>query len=223
MIKYKDFISSYFPGCHYTKNFDLIFSLISSNNILLDIFNTYVDNKTKNNLIFSKRYQIGINKILIYIPLNDNIGIYACMRYLIEQLLKFIYSIYINETIEKINTTGFRIIKDNLLKQENYPFDKNIIEQLISYYVKYSNNIHEKNIILQDTFPYLTSLLTQPNKFLEEVYNDLNSILDDCYLIYIKQFNIYYNRFSTDERLRLDKCFGSSKRKKIYNLLNMKK
>lgn len=56
----------------------------------------------------------GINKILIYLPLNDNIGIFSCMRYSIEQFLKFIYSIYLNDSVEIINKKGYRHIKERI-------------------------------------------------------------------------------------------------------------
>ena len=98
MSEYLKFMEKYFPYSSKIPNEDKIYQLVCENNLMVGIILSNMDASrfylNEEKLIFYRRYRDGVNKILIYIPLNDEIGIYACMRYSIEQLLKFIYSIY---------------------------------------------------------------------------------------------------------------------------------
>lgn len=52
---------------------------------MLKYINLNVAYTNMEKLVFYRRFRDGINKILLYLPINEEIGIYACMRYSIEQ------------------------------------------------------------------------------------------------------------------------------------------
>ena len=91
MNEYSKFLKKFFPLSAEIPNGNTIYQFVCENNLISEIILSYMDvNKfymSKEKLIFYRRYRDGVNKLLIYIPLNDEIGIYACMRYSIEQLL----------------------------------------------------------------------------------------------------------------------------------------
>lgn len=71
-------------------------------NEILQVLSIIKKRITEEKCMYFHRFRDGINKILIYLPLNDGIGIYACMRYSIEQFIKFICSIYFEKEIEPV-------------------------------------------------------------------------------------------------------------------------
>lgn len=161
-------------------------------------------------------------KILIYLPLNDSIGIYACMRYSIEQFIKFIYSIYFEKEIDKINKTSYRFIKDdingNTLIQDKL---KSELRKIYTYYAKYSNDIHNKKIIYDDNLNFLGDILTMQNNFCKDIDTDLSTILLITYTIIKEIFNIHYEDFCASERSQFQNLTINRHRKeKILTILS---
>lgn len=69
------------------------------------------------------------------------------MRYSIEQLLKFIYSIYFEKNIADISRTSYRYIKEDIKKNGNIDtYIKECLLKLYTYYANYSNDLHDKEV-----------------------------------------------------------------------------
>lgn len=141
MGEYADFISKYFPLSGQMENEETLYRLICESNLISRIMLKYMDMSIEyvdqEKLIFYRRFRDGINKVLLYLPLNEEIGICACMRYSVEQFLKFIYAIYFEKDIEKIVQTSYRHIKDDVKKNNVIPEKvKTEFQKMYTYYNK---------------------------------------------------------------------------------------
>ena len=151
-------------------------------------------------LIFQKyylRYRDGINKLLIYVPVNDDIGVYACMRYIIEQILKFIYSLYGENSIEKINRTSYRHIKEEIRLMRNMP---------------------DKSVDYDHELTFLGEVLKDENKFKDSI-SDIKNIVFNVYDILISIFEITYEQLNLSERIKLSEVIKRNRKEKILELL----
>ena len=91
MDEYDEFLFKYFPNANFSKDDKRsLYGLVCENNVMSEIFLKYISSHNTDFMMYYLRYRDGINKLLIYVPVNDDIGVYACMRYIIEQILKFI-------------------------------------------------------------------------------------------------------------------------------------
>lgn len=226
MDEYRNFIIKYFPYCSLCTNTEMenLYRYICENNFTTDIYRKYLEpNKfhlTPQKLIFLNRYQVQLNKLLIYVPLNDGLGVNACMRYCTEQLLKFLYAICIDEGIDRINTIKYRFLKENLKSNIHLiGITDNEIDKLSSYYAKYSNEIHDKNNIIDNEVIYLKQVITGPNDYIKEVNNDLNKILEIYHNIMITVFEIHKNSLASFERIRLPQIVGKKRADKLIDLM----
>ena len=84
------------------ENEETLYRLICESNLISRIMLKYMDMSIEyvdqEKLIFYRRFRDGINKVLLYLPLNEEIGICACMRYSVEQFLK----LYMRSILKKI-------------------------------------------------------------------------------------------------------------------------
>ena len=75
MSEYLKFMEKYFPYSSKIPNEDKIYQLVCENNLMVGIILSNMDASrfylNEEKLIFYRRYRDGVNKILIYIPLND--------------------------------------------------------------------------------------------------------------------------------------------------------
>lgn len=225
MSEYRDFLVKYFPLSNKMEKEDRIYNLVCENNVISEMFLKYINyhpnNINQEKTIYYKRFRDGINKLLIYLPINEGIGIYACMRYSVEQFLKFIYSIYFTESIDRINRTSYRHIKDDIRGNINITTDIRLnIEKLYTYYAKYSNDVHDKNVIYDKELTFLADTLKGENEFSKFVEKDLSNILLIVYEIMCKIFDISYNCLNVSERLQIAKLALKKRRVKILKILN---
>lgn len=218
--EYEEFINKYFPFSTYHSLYTDVYKIICKNNILTDIYLKYSDiGEDHESILFLHRYKWGLNKILLYLPVNDGIGINGCIRYSIEQLLKFIYSICFNYSIDKINKTSYRHIKDDLktrtstirIKTEN-------LECLYVYYAKYSNDVHDKNTSNQE-IDFLEMILKSDSKFINQVHADLINITKQFDTIMIYLFNIRTNNLSLAETHQLQRILSAKQYSKLISLM----
>nr|WP_302597955.1 hypothetical protein [uncultured Cellulosilyticum sp.] len=220
MKEYERFIKKYFPAANYKEDLGTLYLYICENNYMTDIYMKYLDRDkeylSEEKIVFLNRYKIGLNKILIYILINDTIGINACMRYCIEQFLKFTYSIYINKSVNEINKVSYRFLKEELNKTS---IDSGELKKLYSYYGKYSNEIHDKQTVLTNEMSYLETILVTPNCFIESVNQDISKILRSYHKIMIDIFQIKEMQLSAAERIGLENLLGRKKKEKIMKLL----
>lgn len=225
MDEYTEFLQKYFPYSNLSdSNKRDLYNLVCENNIMseacFNCMDTDKGNLHTDKMMYYLRYKDGVNKLLIYIPLNDEIGIYACMRYAIEQFLKFIYSIYLTTTTEHINRTSYRHIKEEIKLMTNMPDDvKRKVKGLYTYYAKYSNNIHDKRVEYEHELTFLSDLLKEENKFGDSV-SDLRNIIYCGYDILVSIFDISYEQLNLSSRMQLAKIKPSKRQKKILSLLN---
>lgn len=222
---YEGFVKKYFPYTKIHSDMELLYKYVCSNNVLTEIYMKYLNPHTEclepTKLSYLEKYADGINKLLIYIPLNDNIGVNACMRYIIEQLLKFFYSIYTNDNIEKINRTSYRHIKEYFRTNEgSRTIGEDLLNELYSFYAKYSNDLHDKSSNLEDKLQYLQKLLMKENHYIDRVLNDLKNIIVLNNNIMINIFNITIDDLSAAERLRLQSELSNKMYKKIIKQLD---
>lgn len=226
MNKYERFLKKYFPSANISNKleFEELHLLVCRNNFMTDIYIKYLDvNKlylNQEKMIFLKRYKMQLNKLLIYIPLNDSIGINGCIRYCIEQLIKFLYAVYIDESVERINNTKYRILKDGLSKLENnVEVEKEILDKLFSYYGAYSNEIHDKRTDLRDELVYLKDLIVGENTYIKEVNKDIRNIITIYEDIMIRIFSIKENNLASFERMQLPNIVGKNRTRKLLELM----
>lgn len=226
-MDYFHFIKKYYPYCKASIKINLVHEKIEENNILLQILINHIKTNylylNNDKLVFLNRYMSGINKILLYIPLNDDIGVDACMRFSIEQVLKFIYSIYFDKSAQSINKTSYRNIKDdfkNIKSEIDIIYDD--LSKLNTYYGKYSNNIHKSCYTESDDLYYLADILTKnDSKISTDIYNDLTKIFKIVDKIIIDIFDIKIEALNISERLRLSNGLSNRRYKYIDTLLRV--
>ena len=224
MNEYDKFLFKYFPNAQFLPDDKkALYSLVCENNIMSEIILNCISsckmNLTTDFIMYYLRYRDGINKLLIYIPLNYDIGVYACMRYIIEQILKFIYSLYGENAAEKINRTSYRHIKEEIRLMRNMPEDiKEKVEKLYTYYAKYSNNVHDKSVDYDHELKFLSEILKDQNKYKDSIC-DIRSITFNVYDILISIFKITYQQLNLSERIKLSEVIKKNRKKRILELL----
>lgn len=219
MKEYQKFLTKFYPQVNYSVDCSSLYMLVVENNIMTKLFLKY-KNKKDGEDIFYKRFRDAVNKLLIYVPLNDGIGINACMRYLIEQFLKYIYSIYFNLTIKNINKISYRHIKEDFKEKEN--IEEKILcrlEKLYSFYAKYSNDVHECSIVYEKELTFLAKILKEDNIYISKIISDLQKILFVTYEIMFYIFGMKYEKFSFPDRTLVNKIHSKKRRQKILQWL----
>lgn len=224
-MTYYDFIQKYFPNSGASDKIEILYRKIEEINTLYEIFqnhtnfaNSYLN---EDKIIYLKRHIVGLNRLLIYVPLNDDIGIDACMRYSVEQFLKFLYGIYFDKDINKINKTSFRNIKDDFKELTN--LDARVSECLTTIYNlygKYSNNIHKNCALDEDRFKYLSEILTSETGYAYKIQEDIDKIFSFFATVMASIFEIKMEGLSSSERLRL---YSGLKRKKYNYVIELLK
>lgn len=225
--EYKEFIKKYFPysGAINDESIELIYSRICENNLVTDIYDKYISNEEYNNgiscyLIFLQRYKNHFNKLLLYIALNDYSGVNFCIRTAIENLLKFLYSIYFNKKFQTVNTTSFRHLKEELNSLETELFiDTGKLNILFTYYGDFSNSIHDKLESYQSELEYMESII-QSNAFkFNELDGKLIKILNNYELLISNIFKFSEKTFSSSEMIRLKNALSVKRFNKIKEFL----
>nr|DAM38926.1 MAG TPA: hypothetical protein [Caudoviricetes sp.] len=224
MGEYADFISKYFPLSGQMENEETLYRLICESNLISRIMLKYMDMSIEyvdqEKLIFYRRFRDGINKVLLYLPLNEEIGICACMRYSVEQFLKFIYAIYFEKDIEKIVQTSYRHIKDDVKKNNVIPEKvKTEFQKMYTYYAKYSNNVHAKEIDDSRELISLGRIVGGENEYAVDIEKDLRDILNISYEVMQSIFGVKFESLNTSERMNISNLQSKKRRKKICEIL----
>lgn len=223
MGEYGKFINKYFPSSAPIENEEALYRLICESNLISQIMLKYisleVEYLTESKLIFYKRFRDGVNKLLMYLPLNEEIGIYACMRYSIEQFLKFIYAIYFDEELEVIGRTSYRHIKEDIKKNSVISDDIKLeMQKIYTYYANYSNDVHAKEIDENKELVSLGKIIKSDNEYSKAIENDLRKFLNISYKIMNKIFHIKYEILNTSERMSIERL-QSNRKKIIFEML----
>lgn len=227
MEEYDYFINQYFPLSHIIDNAKNIYCLVCENNLISKIMLKYINlnvaytNMVK--LVFYRRFRDGINKILLYLPINEEIGIYACMRYSIEQFLKFIYAIYFDESIERIARVSYRHIKEDIKENVEIAGEiKKELQKVYTYYAKYSNDIHAKEFEEDEELISLGKIIKSKNEYANDIETDLRNILNSSYRTMQAIFSVKYEMLEASERINIENFPSSKGKKRIYEILDYK-
>lgn len=223
---YREFVEKHFPfsGIIKNENIDLLYLRVCENNLVTDIFEKYICDKSMSDItcqiIFLQRYKIQFNKFLLFLPVNDLFGINSCMRVIIENLLKFFYSIYVYDEFENINKIKFRNIKEKLNKIETDLFmDKESLNVLFNYYGHFSNYIHDKTNEYESQLKYIESIIELNEINLNELDQKLVKILNIYEKLICKIFKINEETLSVGELIRLKNNLPKKRYEKIKEYL----
>lgn len=228
--EYKEFIERNFPNSGVIENkfINSIYLRVCENNLITNIFQKYILKNNPTNmhyeLLFLKRYQIQFNKILLYMPLNEYSGISFCVRSMLEYLLKFIYSIYINKSKDIINRCSFRHMKEDLNKLElDLEKEKEKLNILFNYYGKYSNLIHDKENEYNYDMEYMEGIITNNSLDLEALNVDLINILNIYETLISYIFEINNDTLALAEKIVLKNTIKIKRYNKIIDNLKVQK
>lgn len=224
MGEYAEFINRYFPASSKIENDEVLYQLICESNLISKIMLKYLSlevayiNEAK--IIFYRRFRDGVNKLLIYLPLNEEIGIHACMRFSIEQFLKFIYAIYFDKEPDEISKTGYRHLKEDIKNNDLIPREvKFELQKIYTYYAEYSNDMHAKEIDENEELISLGRIIRTSNEYSSRIENDLRNLLNTSYTIMSEIFHIKYEMLNASERIGIENLSSRGRKKKIYKIL----
>lgn len=220
--EYKDFVKNNFPKSKLNNNEtrDILYKHIYENNLITNIIlkNIEINKKKSGYLDFIIIYKNQLNKLLLCLPLNEKSIAFFFVRSALENLLKHIYSFFIDIEINKVNRTSFRHIKEDLKSSiYHYEINKNI-ESLFNYYGKYSNSIHNKYNEFDLEFNNIENLIINGEIDLKILDDDLVDIMSNYYVIVNNIYSISYESFSSAERLRIHNNLSKNRAHKIEKI-----
>lgn len=217
---YAEFLKRNFPSCPViddtvTLN---IYNLICQNNVLTNIFLARIlDKYPKFQIGFLELYQKQLNKILIYIGLNESDGLNYCVRSLVEYLLKFFYSVKIEESFDKINKFQYRHLSEELRKKEEGQIDfGDNIQIFLNYYGLFSNELHGKADKITCELDYLQQIISNKHIDYNKIFNALKNIIYKYFVILIQILDLSVSNLSFDEILRIRNVMTEKQVEKIF-------
>lgn len=219
--EYRNFLNEHIPKSNIinTDKTNYVYTRVVENLLVTEIFKNCIGEcEIECYLDFLEDYKNQFNKILLYIGINDYNSVTYCIRSLIENLLKFIYSIYIVESKENISKLSFRNIKDDLNEfyQSGLEINLELIMKLCDIYGKYSNVIHGKSSN-QASIQYIVEIIEKENKQLNDIDKILLNIVDIYEDIMSEILCIEY--LSTNDLLTLRKSISSNRFNKLKKRL----
>lgn len=220
---YFKFMQDNFPNSSRKNDEKLIvtYKRIQEANACIEIIEKYSQLSCVNSgIIYSNRFQRNLNKLLLYLPLNDEIGINIIMRTIIESLLKYCYSITIERDFEKTNKTSFRNIKDDLNKIKTLEyFANNLLDNLFSLYSSYSNDVHLKKMRITPDCEALQNIISGESYDVNKINSDLTRIIDIYNSFSIKYFELRESSLTVSERIRLNNRVSEKRKKRFLEQL----
>lgn len=218
---YINFLENSFPKCPVKKEkiIESIYEKICENNMLTDIFTPRIIKKyPKSQIEFLQLYKKQLNKILIYIGLNEEDGLNFCFRSCIEYLLKFIYSIQTVNNFSTINNINYRHLSESLKDEENqiYPNIKIDINNFFDYYGKFSNSVHGKTQKTKNEIIYLEQIISFKHINYSKVYNYMSNILNSYEKVMQNILKITSKNLSASEILRCKEIMKNNKFNKLF-------
>lgn len=218
--EYTKFLKQYIPKSNFIHNNKTkeIYLRVVENVIVTEIFKNYFNEYgIECYMDFLDIYKNKYNKILLYLGINDYDSVTYCIRSLIENLLKFIYSIYIIESKENIEKLSYRNMKNELIEfsQNGLEIKLDVINKLFSIYGEYSNAIHGKKNN-KVSLEYIIDIIENENENLSNIEIVLLDILNIYEDIMINILSIEY--LSTSDLITLKKSLS----KKRFNTLTNK-
>lgn len=219
--KYRKFLEEYIPKSYLlkTNKTENIYLRVIENILVTEIFRENINiQKIECYEEFLEEYKNQFTKCLLYIGMNDYSGLEYSIRGTIENLLKFIYSLYIVEKYESITILSFRHLKEDLIEFQKNGLEMNIslIIKLCDVYGKFSNAIHGKNKD-KTSLQYIIDIIVNEDKRMEDIDNVLLNILN----IYEEILSgiLQLEGLSTSEMLTLKRNLSNNRYNKLKNKL----
>nr|DAE48816.1 MAG TPA: hypothetical protein [Caudoviricetes sp.] len=219
--KYCEFLKSNFPNFPNPdlKEIEQIYIKICENNILTDFFVEKLRELDKEiSIEFINRYKKTLNKLLIYIGVNDEDIINFSFRSSVEYILKSLCSFNEFSSEEKINKLSFRSISELLKKEENYLYTDMKVDSsnLLSLYGKFSNEVHGKVDIKINELEYMNLILGTNHVDYSKIYNNICNIVDTYEKIFIRALNISLSNIDASIIFKLSNIVSNKRIKKIF-------
>jgi hypothetical protein len=221
--RFLEFVRENFPNSYILKNTEelkLLFYRVHENFIVSEIIEKYLkhnyEGKRNFHIEFLINYKNNFNRLLLTVPLNDSQIIYFNMRAIIENLLKFLYSVDNKIDVQKVRKTSYRHIKEHLLKTN---MCLKSLNTLFSYYAKYSNFVHDQKELYEKEIIYIEKILQNKTNYLLSLSENLLKIINCYYSLIFKTFNITQRMFSSSENLRLMKNLTPKRYNKLLSYI----
>lgn len=215
---YLKFLEENIPNSNFikTQKTTNVYSRVVENILVTEIFKVHLEkNNVECYLGFYEKYEEQFKRILLYIGINDYNSVAFCIRSLIENLLRFIYSMYIRDSEKNISNISFRNMKEQLSEFNKFGLEMNIdnIMKLCSIYARYSNDIHGKTK-LKSSVEYIEGIIQEENIELRNIDSELTNILNIYEELFIEILEI--KNLSTNELISLKKSLSNNRFKKLY-------
>lgn len=223
--EYNEFIKKHFPysSCNENESIELLYARVCENNLVTEVYEKYIlaeECGINYHFIFLQKYRNQLNKLLLYLPLNEPSGINFCMRATIENLIKFLYSIYFRVDLQSVTRCKFRHIREGLsgVETESY-IDKVKMNILFNFYGNFSNSIHDKVEDQEFQLEYMESIIETCAFGLVELEAKVVTMLNIYESLICNIFEIKEETLSSSDILRLKKSLSSNRFKKVVNNL----
>lgn len=218
---YIDFLKESFPKLTLQQSDDLkkIYMKICENNILSDYFRSQLTGKyEKVKIEYLDYYRSQLNKILIYIGINEENIINFCFRASTEYILKLLYSMKNDNDISAIDKKSFRFLSDDLKNKDEELYKDMVqdIAKLLSDYGHFSNKIHGK-LNDKNELQYMNEILTGSNIDFSRTFRQLTNIVDVYEKILIRSLKINKKNIDASLIFRLENLISNNRISKLLS------
>lgn len=218
--KYINFLNESFPKLSLEEEEALIdiYKTICENNIFTDSFKNKLCLKYEHAKDeYFEYYRNQLNKILIYVGINDKNVIDFCFRLSVEYLLKLLYSIKNNLDIKEINKKSFRFLSEDLKNTDSEIYTGMVddISILLSYYGKFSNEIHGK-IEQKTELEYMDEILKNKDTRFMTIKTQLSKLVKIYEKIFIKILQMNLKNVDAGLIFRLSNIMSNKRIKKLF-------
>lgn len=220
---FKKFCSEYIPKNHYIveANYDEIILIIHENillcNILMNEIQGHISKqKLEEYLMYMNIIKSTHIRSLIALSINDQ----AYLRFLDRTISELFLKTYLllNSNNNDLSKEAFRFLKDKIKAIPNKSSTtSSFIEKLESYFSKYSENIHNKNLKSVDEISFLSSQFQNPINNYNEQLKFYGVINKSFYLLIFQSIPLPYERLGSSSRVALTEFLSKNKFNKVTN------
>lgn len=218
---FKKFCSEYIPKNHSVveANYDEMILIIHENILLCNILMNEVQGRISKQKL--EEYLMYINIIksthirsLIALSINDQ----EYLRFLDRSISELFLKTYLllNSNNNNLSKEAFRFLKDKIKAIPNKSSNaSSFIEKLKSYFSKYSENIHNKNLKGVDEISFLSSQFQYPINDYREQLKFYEVINKSFYFLIFQSIPLPYSRLGSTSRVALTEFLSKRKFGKV--------
>ncbi|AOO75163.1 hypothetical protein LCW_03360 [Latilactobacillus curvatus] len=218
---FKKFCSEYVPKNHSINEnkYDAMISIIHENILLCNILMDEVQDRISNQT--TEEYLGNINIIksthirsLIALSTNDQVYLRILDRTISELFLRTY--LLLNSNNNNLSKKNFRTLKDMIKDVPNKSSATNcFIGKLESYFSRYSETIHNKNLKGVDEIKFLSSQFLNPMDDYNKQLNFYNAINESIYILIFQSIPLPYSRLGSSSRVALQEFLSNKKFNKV--------